>query len=108
MILVFLASSKSFCMSRSSLDLELTASSIVEGTRTSLDRLGLDYVDIIFAHCPDVTVPMEEVVRAFNWVIQKGWALYWATSEYVIDISYRMYSDETCQVVCSRDRRGSS
>jgi hypothetical protein len=27
---------------------------------------------------------MEEVVRAFNWVIQKGWAFYWATSEYVM------------------------
>jgi aryl-alcohol dehydrogenase-like predicted oxidoreductase len=32
-----------------------THSSVVEGTRESLDRLDLDYVDIIFAHCPDVT-----------------------------------------------------
>lgn len=54
---------------------------MIEGIRASLDRLGLDYVDIVFAHCPDVTVPMEETVRAFNWVIQQGWALYWATSE---------------------------
>jgi predicted oxidoreductase len=30
--------------------------------------LQLDYVDVIFAHRPDCTVPMEEVVRAFNWV----------------------------------------
>jgi aryl-alcohol dehydrogenase-like predicted oxidoreductase len=28
------------------------------------------------------TAPMEEVVRAFNFVIDKGWALYWATSEW--------------------------
>ena len=27
--------------------------SIVEGTKESLQRLGLDYVDIIFAHRPD-------------------------------------------------------
>jgi aryl-alcohol dehydrogenase-like predicted oxidoreductase len=25
---------------------------------------------------------MEEIVRAFNYVIEKGWALYWATSEW--------------------------
>lgn len=29
--------------------------SIIEGTRESLERLGLDYVDIIFAHRPDVS-----------------------------------------------------
>jgi aryl-alcohol dehydrogenase-like predicted oxidoreductase len=46
---------------------------VIEGTRASLDRLGLDYVDIVFAHCPDATVPMHEVVRAFNWVVDKGW-----------------------------------
>jgi hypothetical protein len=27
-------------------------------------------------------VPMEEVVRAFNYVIDKGWAFYWATSDW--------------------------
>ena len=25
---------------------------------------------------------MEEVVRAFNWVIDQGWAFYWGTSEW--------------------------
>ena len=25
---------------------------------------------------------MEEIVRAFNWVIDQGWAFYWATSEW--------------------------
>lgn len=39
-------------------------------------------MDVIFAHRPDRTVPMEEVVRAFNHVIDKGQALYWATSEW--------------------------
>lgn len=29
--------------------------SIVEGTKESLERLGLDYVDVIFAHRPDVS-----------------------------------------------------
>jgi aryl-alcohol dehydrogenase-like predicted oxidoreductase len=29
-----------------------------------------------------VIVPMEEIVRAFNYVIEQGWAFYWATSEW--------------------------
>ncbi|KAF8167230.1 NADP-dependent oxidoreductase domain-containing protein [Crassisporium funariophilum] len=60
----------------------LSRKHIVEGTQEALDRLGLDYVDVLFAHRHDVNVPMEEIVRAFNFVIEKGWALYWATSEW--------------------------
>jgi aryl-alcohol dehydrogenase-like predicted oxidoreductase len=58
------------------------SSSIIEGTKASLSRLGLEYVDVIFAHRPDATVPIEETVRAFNFVIEQGWAFYWATSEW--------------------------
>ncbi|KAJ3843288.1 voltage-gated potassium channel beta-2 subunit [Lentinula raphanica] len=60
----------------------LSRKHIIEGTQESLARLQLDYVDIIFAHRSDPNVPMEEVVRAFNFVIEKGWALYWGTSEW--------------------------
>jgi len=60
----------------------LSRKHIIEGTRGSLERLQLDYVDVIFAHRCDTTVPMEEIVRAFNFVIGQGWAFYWATSEW--------------------------
>ncbi|CAA7264940.1 unnamed protein product [Cyclocybe aegerita] len=60
----------------------LSRKHIIEGTRESLARMGLDYVDVIFAHRMDHNVGMEEIVRAFNYVIDKGWALYWATSEW--------------------------
>ncbi|KAI9374711.1 NADP-dependent oxidoreductase domain-containing protein [Aspergillus egyptiacus] len=63
----------------------LSRKHIVEGTRASLERLQLDYVDIIYAHRPDRLTPMEEVVRAFNFVIDKGWAFYWGTSEWSAD-----------------------
>ncbi|KAM5537251.1 hypothetical protein V8D89_009184 [Ganoderma adspersum] len=63
-------------------DMGLSRKHIIEGTKESLERLGLEYVDVIFAHRSDHTVPMEEVVRAFNFVVEKGWALYWATSEW--------------------------
>ncbi|KAJ3096935.1 hypothetical protein HDU96_000593 [Phlyctochytrium bullatum] len=60
----------------------LSRKHIIEGTKAALERLQLDYVDLIFAHRPDSLTPMEEVVRAFNWVIEKGWAFYWGTSEW--------------------------
>ncbi|KAL1408822.1 hypothetical protein Q8F55_005636 [Vanrija albida] len=60
----------------------LSRKHIIEGAQASLERLGLDYVDVIFAHRPDNTVPMEEIVRAFNWLIDNNKAFYWGTSEW--------------------------
>ncbi|KAL5611862.1 hypothetical protein BROUX41_000564 [Berkeleyomyces rouxiae] len=64
----------------------LSRKHIIEGLRASLQRLDLEYVDIVYAHRPDRLTPMEETVRAFNHVIEtKGWALYWGTSEWSAD-----------------------
>ena len=60
----------------------LSRKHVVEGTLNSLKRLQLDYVDILYAHRPDPTVPMEEIVRAFNHCIDRGLAFYWGTSEW--------------------------
>jgi len=63
-------------------DTGLSRKHVIEGTNQSLERLGMDYVDILFAHRPDVNVPMLEVVRAFNFLIEQGKAFYWGTSEW--------------------------
>ena len=60
----------------------LSRKHIIEGLNASLKRLDLEYVDVVYAHRPDQLTPMEEVVRAFNWVIEKGLAFYWGTSEW--------------------------
>ncbi|KAI0033953.1 Aldo/keto reductase [Vararia minispora EC-137] len=62
----------------------LSRKHIIEGVRESLQRLQTDYLDIIFAHRPDSTVPMLEIVRAFSWVIEQGMAFYWGTSEWSV------------------------
>lgn len=51
----------------------------------SLQRLQLDYVDLIFCHRPDPHTPLEEVVRAMSDIITQGKALYWGTSEWSAD-----------------------
>ncbi|KAF2196225.1 voltage-gated potassium channel subunit beta-2 [Delitschia confertaspora ATCC 74209] len=60
----------------------LSRKHIIEGTSLALSRLQLSYVDILYAHRPDPLTPMEEVVRAFNHVINQGQAFYWGTSEW--------------------------
>ncbi|KAJ1557752.1 hypothetical protein HK096_005558, partial [Nowakowskiella sp. JEL0078] len=60
----------------------LSRKHIIEGIQASLERLQLEYVDIVFAHRPDNLTPTEEIVRAFNWAIEKGLAFYWGTSEW--------------------------
>ncbi|KAH9681122.1 hypothetical protein WN943_029459 [Citrus x changshan-huyou] len=63
-------------------DKGLSRKHIVEGTKASLKRLDMDYVDVIYCHRPDTSTPIEETVRAMNYVIDKGWAFYWGTSEW--------------------------
>ncbi|ETL47049.1 hypothetical protein L916_03168 [Phytophthora nicotianae] len=68
--------------SREDLD-QTTKGSVVEGTKASLRRMELDYVDVLFCHRPDPHTPIEETVRAMNYVIEQGWAFYWGTSEWL-------------------------
>lgn len=63
-------------------DTGLSKKHLFEGMNASLDRLGLDYVDIVMAHRPDRLTPMEEIVRAFTQIVNSGKALYWGTSEW--------------------------
>jgi voltage-dependent potassium channel beta subunit len=60
----------------------LSRKHIVEGINNSLQRLQLDYVDLIYCHRPDRHTPIEETVRAMNHVIDTGKAFYWGTSEW--------------------------
>ena len=48
----------------------------------SLDRFGLDFVDLVFCHRPDPSTPLEETVWAMSDMISQGKALYWGTSEW--------------------------
>lgn len=58
----------------------LSRKHLIEGLTNSLKRLNLEYVDIVFAHRFDSEVPMEEICRGFNHLIEKGLAFYWGTS----------------------------
>uniref|UniRef100_A0A3B3QU68 Voltage-gated potassium channel subunit beta-1 n=1 Tax=Paramormyrops kingsleyae TaxID=1676925 RepID=A0A3B3QU68_9TELE len=48
----------------------------------SLQRMQLEYVDVVFANRPDNNTPMEEIVRAMTYVINQGMSMYWGTSRW--------------------------
>ncbi|MFD7296595.1 aldo/keto reductase [Streptomyces sp. NPDC059897] len=53
----------------------LSAPAVRTGTEESLGRLGVDHVDLLWAHAEDRSVPLEETVDAFGELVAKGVAL---------------------------------
>ena len=48
----------------------------------SLQRMGLDYVDIFYSHRPDPETPLEETMGALDHAVRSGKALYAGISSY--------------------------
>ncbi len=48
----------------------------------SLDRMGIDYVDIFYHHRPDPDTPIEETMGALDQIVRSGKALYAGISSY--------------------------
>jgi L-glyceraldehyde 3-phosphate reductase len=51
----------------------------------SLERMGLDYVDIFYSHRLDATTPLEETMGALDAAVRAGKALYVGISSYDAD-----------------------
>lgn len=60
----------------------LSAKAIIEQCDASLKRLNMDYVDVLMCHRPDLTVPLEEIVRTMEDLARRGKIIYWAVSEW--------------------------
>jgi len=58
---------------------------LLQAVDASLERFGLDFLDLIFCHRADPDTPIEETVRAMSDIISSGKALYWGTSEWAAD-----------------------
>jgi voltage-dependent potassium channel beta subunit len=55
---------------------------LLEGIDGSLQRFGLEHVDLVYCHRPDPETPIEETVWAMHNIITAGKAFYWGTSEW--------------------------
>ncbi len=55
---------------------------LVSSLDQSLNRMGLDYVDIFYHHRPDPDTPIEETMSALDLIVRQGKALYVGLSNY--------------------------
>jgi L-glyceraldehyde 3-phosphate reductase len=55
---------------------------LISSCDQSLERLGLEYVDIFYSHRPDPATPLEETIGALATLVQQGKALYIGLSSY--------------------------
>src|SRR5579872_6174274 len=58
---------------------------LMQAIDASLERFGLDFVDLLFCHRADPETPIEETVWAMSDIVSAGKALYWGTSEWSAD-----------------------
>lgn len=61
--------------------------SILASLDQSLKRMGLEYVDIFYAHRPDPNTPLEETMMALDRAVRSGKALYVGISNYPADMA---------------------
>ncbi len=55
---------------------------LVASCDQSLQRTGLNYFDIFYHHCMDPETPIEETMRALDYIVRSGRALYAGISNY--------------------------
>ena len=55
---------------------------LISSLDQSLQRMGLDYVDIFYHHRPDPETPLEETMLALDSIVKSGKALYVGISNY--------------------------
>jgi voltage-dependent potassium channel beta subunit len=77
-----IASKAFFPMSQHPNDRGLSRKHLFESVEASLQRLGIDYLDLHQCHRPDPSTPVEETVCAYQDLIRQGKLLYWGVSEW--------------------------
>ena len=55
---------------------------LISSLDQSLNRMGLEYVDIFYHHRPDPATPLEETMGALDHIVRQGKALYVGISQY--------------------------
>ena len=58
---------------------------LMQAVDASLERFGLDFVDLLYCHRADPETPIEETVFALSEIVSSGKALYWGTSEWTAE-----------------------
>ncbi|MFC4541971.1 aldo/keto reductase [Halosolutus amylolyticus] len=64
----------------------LAPEDVIESTAASLDRLGVDVVDLLYVHWPTGAYDPEETLPAFDEVRDRGWTRHVGVSNFTIEL----------------------
>ncbi len=70
---------------------------LIQHAQECLERLGTDYVDVMYLHCPDPKVPIEESAGAIQEICRRGWSRYAAVSNVTLEQATKFAS--VCPIV---------
>lgn len=87
-----LATKVYFPMGEGPNDHGLSRKHVFEQCNRSLQRLGVEYIDLYQCHRYDVHTPLEETCQVMDDLIRQGKVLYWGTSEWTADQLLRAVS----------------
>nr|WP_321983605.1 L-glyceraldehyde 3-phosphate reductase [uncultured Lichenicoccus sp.] len=65
---------------------------LVSSLDESLQRMGLDYVDIFYSHRLDTSTPLEETMGALDHLVRQGKALYVGISSYSPEMTRKAHA----------------
>lgn len=64
----------------------LGAEDVIETTRASLERLGVEYVDLLYVHWPTDAYDPEETLPALDAVRERGWTHHVGVSNFTVPL----------------------
>ena len=99
-----LATKVYFPMGEGPNDRGLSRKHVMEQCERSLQRLGVDYVDLYQCHRPDYQTPLEETLRALEDLVRQGKVLYVGVSEWpaeMLDDARRIQDERGYQPLSS-------
>ncbi len=72
---------------------------ILDATAASLQRLQLDYIDILYLHRFDSATPAEETLAAIEDLVVRGWIRYFAVSNFTV-AQIKLFQDAESRTSC--------
>ena len=58
---------------------------VIASCQESLERLQTDFIDIYLIHAPNPEIPLEETMRAMDWLVEQGMVKYVGVSNFSVE-----------------------